>query len=107
MSLIVMPAAWRAVMALSRPEPGPFTRTSISFTPYLAAFSAACCAAHWPAKGVLLRLPLKLLVPPLAQQRTSPFTSVIVTTVLLDVARICAIAIVILRRILRVLVFAP
>ena len=43
----------------------------------------ACCAAIWPANGVLLRLPLKPDVPAVAQQRTLPETSVIVTFVLL------------------------
>src|SRR5262245_27907083 len=98
MILTVMPAVCRAVIALSRPEPGPFTRTSSSLTPYLAAFSAACWPAHWPAKGVLFLLPLKPQVPALAQQRASPLVSVIVTTVLLNVALTCAIAIVTLRR---------
>src|SRR6185295_3177774 len=93
-----IPAVCRAVMALSRPEPGPFTRTSSSLTPYLAAFSAACCPAHWPAKGVDFRLPLKPLVPALAQQSVSPLVSVMVTVVLLKVARTWALAPVTLRR---------
>ena len=84
--LIVRPADCRAVMALSRPPPGPLTRTSNSLTPNFEAFSAHCWAAHWPANGVLLRLPLKPHVPPLAQQRASPFVSVIVTVVLLKLA---------------------
>src|SRR5215831_1997049 len=84
--LIVRPAAWSAVIALSRPLPGPFTFTSTSLTPNLDAFSAACCAAIWPAKGVLLREPLKPLVPALAQHRASPLLSVIVTVVLLKLA---------------------
>ena len=46
--------------------------------PNLTAFSAACWAAIWPANGVLLRLPLKPLVPALAQQSVSPLVSVIV-----------------------------
>ena len=74
------------MIALSRPLPGPLTFTSTSFTPNLVAFSAACWAAIWPAKGVLLRLPLKPLVPALAQQSVSPLVSVIVTVVLLNVA---------------------
>src|SRR5688572_32546471 len=94
----VMPADCRAVIALSRPEPGPFTRTSSSLTPYLAAFSAACCPAHWPANGVLLRLPLKPQVPALDQQSVSPLLSVIVTVVLLNDAFTWAIATVTLRR---------
>jgi hypothetical protein len=106
MLFTVIPADCRAVMALSRPLPGPFTRTSTSFTPNFAAFSAACCEAHWPAKGVLLRLPLKPQVPALAQQSVSPLVSVIVTVVLLNVALMCATPSVTLRRTLRRFVFA-
>src|SRR5947209_15445139 len=62
-ALTVRPAACRAVMADSRPEPGPLTRTSISLRPNLEAFSAAVSAARWAANGVLLRLPLKPTVP--------------------------------------------
>src|SRR6187399_1837715 len=98
MLLTVRPAICSAVIALSRPLPGPLTFTSTSLTPYFWAFSAACCAAHWPANGVLLRLPLKPQVPALAQQRASPLVSVMVTTVLLNVAFTCAIATVTLRR---------
>jgi len=92
-------------MALSRPLPGPFTRTSTSLTPNLRAFSAACWAAHCPAKGVLLRLPLNPLVPALAQQSVSPLVSVIVTMVLLKVATIWATATVTFRRAFFFLVF--
>ena len=99
--LTLIPAACRAVIADSRPEPGPLTRTSISRTPNLAAFSAACWAALWPANGVLLRDPLKPHVPALAQHRVSPCVSVIVTWVLLKVALMKAIAEVTLRRTLR------
>src|SRR5438552_17032873 len=63
MALMFRPAACSAVMADSRPEPGPLTRTSTSFRPNLDAFSAAVSAARWAAKGVLLRLPLKPTVP--------------------------------------------
>lgn len=106
MTLMVMPAVCKAVMALSLPEPGPLTRTSNSLTPNLAAFSAACCAAHWPANGVLLRLPLKPQVPALAQQMVSPLRSVIVTMVLLNVALTCAMAWVTLRRVFFFFAFA-
>src|SRR6478752_10475946 len=58
-ALMVRPAACRAVMADSRPEPGPLTFTSISLTPNLLARSAQTSAARWAANGVLLRLPLK------------------------------------------------
>lgn len=84
--LIFKPAACNAVIALSRPLPGPFTFTSTSLIPYFAAFSATCWAANWPAKGVLFRLPLNPVVPALDQQRVSPLVSVIVIVVLLNVA---------------------
>ncbi len=86
MDLTFRPAASSDVIALSRPLPGPLTLTSSSLTPNFLALSAACWAAIWPAKGVLLRLPLKPLVPALAQHSVSPFVSVIVTVVLLNVA---------------------
>ena len=54
--------------------------------PNLIAFSAACWADNCPANGVLLRLPLKPLVPVLAQQSVSPLVSVMVMLVLLKVA---------------------
>lgn len=105
-SFTFSPADCKAVMALSRPDPGPLTRTSTSRTPNLAAFSAACCAAHWPAKGVLFRLPLNPLVPALAQHNVSPLVSVMVTVVLLNVALTCAMATVTFRRGLRFLLLA-
>src|SRR5262249_57924491 len=72
-------------MAVSRPEPGPFTNTSTLRTPcswaLRAAFSAASCAAN----GVDLREPLKPTWPDDAQAMTLPCGSVIVTIVLLKV----------------------
>ena len=44
MLLTFMPAACSAVIALSRPLPGPRTRTSRSFTPNFEAFSAQMTA---------------------------------------------------------------
>ena len=85
---------------------GPLTFTSTSFMPNLIAFSAACCADIWPAKGVLLRLPLKPLVPALAQHSVSPLVSVMVIVVLLNVALMWATPTVTLRRALRRFVFA-
>ena len=79
-------------MALSRPLPGPRTRTSTSVTPSLRAFPAACSAARWAANGVLLREPLKPIVPADSRISTSPLGSVIVTSVLLNVALMWAIA---------------
>src|ERR1700685_2260965 len=95
---IAMPADCRPVIALSRPEPGPLTRTSSSLTPNLLARSAHVSAARWAAKGVLLRLPLNPEVPAVAQHNTSALTSVMVTIVLLNVALMYATARVTLRR---------
>src|SRR4051795_7461861 len=106
MALIESPDAWMAVIALSRPEPGPLTLTSTSLTPYLVAVAAAVSAARWAANGVLLRLPLKPTVPDEAQQRASPLGSVIVTVVLLNVALMWTTARLTLRRVLRFLALA-
>src|SRR3954451_17940552 len=95
------PAACKAVMADSRPDPGPLTRTSISFRPNFEARSAQVSAARWAAKGVLLRLPLKPTVPADAKQSVSPLVSVMVTIVLLKVALIWAIPRLTLRLALR------
>jgi len=99
--LMVSPAACKAVIALSRPLPGPLTLTSTSRTPNFIAFSAACWAAICPANGVLFLLPLNPHVPELAQQRVSPFVSVIVTVVLLKVALMYAMPTATFRRVLR------
>src|SRR5262249_50801971 len=101
MALIAKPEGRSAVMADSRPAPGPFTLTSISRRPNLLARSAHCSAARWAAKGVLLRLPLKPTVPADDQHSTSPFLSVIVMIVLLKVAWMLAIPCVTFRRSLR------
>src|SRR5215211_3705969 len=79
------PVACSERMAVSRPEPGPFTKTSTLRMPcscaLRAAFSAAICAAN----GVDLREPLKPTWPAEAQLMTFPFGSVIDTIVLLNV----------------------
>src|SRR5262249_38779131 len=106
MALMVSPAACSAVMADSRPEPGPLTRTSISLRPNLVAFSAQVSAARWAANGVLLRLPLNPTVPAEAKQSVSPLVSVMVTIVLLKVALIWATPRLTLRRALRFLLLA-
>src|SRR5688572_17515676 len=84
---ISRPAVWRARIAESRPEPGPFTFTSSVRIPTsrarVAAVEAACCAAN----GVPLREPLNPREPALDQHTTFPSRSVIVTTVLLKEAR--------------------
>src|ERR1043165_9871835 len=46
---ISRPMAWRARIADSRPEPGPLTRTSISFIPWDMACRAASWATCWAA----------------------------------------------------------
>src|SRR5215510_3048108 len=106
MALIVSPAACRAVMADSRPEPGPFTLTSISLRPNLEALSAQTSAALWAANGVLLRLPLKPTVPADAVQSVSPLVSVMVTMVLLNVDLMCAMPRLTLRRVFFFLLLA-
>src|SRR5215472_1335573 len=77
-------------IAVSRPEPGPLTKTSTLRMPCsiarLAAASAAICAAN----GVDLREPLKPTCPDEAQEITLPPGSVIETIVLLNVLLICA-----------------
>src|SRR4029079_11508668 len=90
MALMVRPACCSAGMADSRPEPGPFTLTSISRRPNLVALSAATSAARWAANGVDLRLPLKPTVPAEAKRSGSPFVSVMVTIMLLNVDLMCA-----------------
>src|ERR687889_2172050 len=84
------PAACSERIAVSRPEPGPFTKTSTFFMPcscaLRAAFSAAICAAN----GVDLREPLKPTWPAEAQLITLPVGSVIDTIVLLNVLLMCA-----------------
>src|SRR5262245_51289589 len=79
------PAAAKARTADSRPEPGPWTRTSTDLRPYwsralLAALSEAC----WAAYGVPLREPLKPMAPAEDQQSVRPSVSVIVICVLLN-----------------------
>src|SRR5579884_3955515 len=106
MALIDSPEAWIAVIALSRPEPGPLTFTSTSLTPYLVAVAAAVSAARCAANGVLLRLPLNPTVPDEAQHSASPLGSVMVTVVLLNVALMWTTARLTLRRVFFFLAFA-
>src|SRR5713226_7166398 len=80
------PVACSERIAASRPAPGPFTNTSIVFKPYSIALRAACSAAVWAAKGVLLREPLNPALPALDHDTTLPILSVRVTIVLLNVA---------------------
>src|SRR5215218_1914359 len=84
------PVACSERIAVSRPEPGPFTKTSTLRMPcswaLRAAFSAAICAAN----GVDLREPLNPTCPAEAQLITLPVGSVIDTIVLLKVLLMCA-----------------
>src|SRR3712207_334777 len=77
-------------IAVSRPEPGPLTKTSIFFMPCSIARRPAASAAIWAANGVDLREPLKPTVPAEAHEITAPVGSVIVTIVLLNVLLMCA-----------------
>src|SRR5919108_3664781 len=82
--LISNPVAASERMAVSRPEPGPFTNTSTRFTPCSIARFAAASAASCAANGVDLREPLKPTFPLEAHAMVFPFGSLIVTIVLLN-----------------------
>src|SRR5262245_45048330 len=84
--LTSMPTVCSARMADSRPEPGPFTRTSTLRKPYVLAVLPALIAACVAAKGVPLRDPLNPIPPALDQAMTLPSVSVIVIWVLLKEA---------------------
>src|SRR5690349_3078363 len=85
-----MPVFWIERIAVSRPEPGPFTTTSTRRTPCSIARRAAVSAASWAANGVLLREPLKPTLPDDAHASTLPCWSEIVTIVLLNDDLMCA-----------------
>src|SRR5688500_16171452 len=80
------PLAASAWMALSRPLPGPCTYTCTRFTPSCSASRAACSAATVAANGVLFLLPLKPALPALPHTTELPAMSVMLTSVLLNVA---------------------
>src|SRR6202051_3384671 len=80
------PAAASAWIALSRPEPGPCTRTCTRRTPSVIASRAACSAATVAANGVDFFDPLKPALPAEPHATVFPRGSVIVTIVLLNVA---------------------
>src|SRR4029450_8620500 len=84
------PAACSERIAVSRPEPGPLTKTSTLRMPCSIARRAAASAASCAANGVDLREPLKPTWPEEAQEMTAPVGSVIDTMVLLKVLLICA-----------------
>src|SRR4029079_15355508 len=85
-----MPEFWMERIAVSRPEPGPFTITSTLRTPCSIARLATVSAASWAANGVLLREPLKPTLPAEAHASTLPCWSEIVMIVLLNEDLMCA-----------------
>src|SRR5918911_1007062 len=86
MDFTCSPADASAWMADSRPLPGPCTRTCTRFTPSVSASRAACSAATVAANGVDFFDPLKPAFPEDDHATALPRVSVIVTTVLLNVA---------------------
>src|SRR6059036_2537601 len=83
---ICRPAVASAWIADSRPEPGPCTRTCTRRTPRFIASRAACSAATVAANGVDFFEPWKPALPEDPQVRAFPCMSVIVMSVLLNVA---------------------
>jgi hypothetical protein len=85
-----MPVFCKERIAVSRPDPGPFTNTSTLRTPCSMARRAQDSAASCAANGVDLREPLKPTLPADAQASTFPSRSVIETIVLLNELLMCA-----------------
>src|SRR6185437_15507753 len=79
------PVACSDLMAVSRPEPGPLTKTSTLRMPCSMARRAAASAAICAAYGVDLRDPLNPTWPADAHEMTFPVGSVIEMIVLLNV----------------------
>src|SRR3954465_5890980 len=77
------PAAWSERMAVSRPEPGPLTKTSTFCRPCSMPLRAAEAAVNCAANGVDLREPLNPAPPADSHARTLPSRSVRATIVLL------------------------
>src|SRR3954463_16270327 len=77
------PAAWSERIAVSRPEPGPLTKTSTFCRPCSMPLRAAESAVTWAANGVDLREPLKPAPPADSHAITLPSRSVSDTIVLL------------------------
>lgn len=87
---ISKPEACRERMAVSRPDPGPLTKTSTLRTPCSWAFLLADSAASWAANGVDFRDPLNPTFPADAQDKALPSRSVMQTMVLLNDDLMCA-----------------
>ena len=77
------PAACSERIAVSRPEPGPLTKTSTFWRPCSIPLRAAASAVTCAANGVDLREPLKPAPPADSQAMTLPSRSVRETMVLL------------------------
>src|SRR6185436_14684429 len=87
---ISRPAAWRERIAVSRPEPGPLTKTSTFCRPCSMPLRAAASAVTCAANGVDLREPLNPAEPADSHTMTLPSASVSVTIVLLNDVLMCA-----------------
>src|SRR5437016_13076945 len=87
---ISSPAAWSERIAVSRPEPGPFTKTSTFWRPCSIPFRAHESAVTCAANGVDLREPLNPAEPADSHAITLPSLSVRATIVLLKLVLMCA-----------------
>src|SRR3989441_254121 len=87
---ISSPAACSERIAVSRPEPGPLTKTSTFCSPCSIPFRAQESAVTCAANGVDLREPLKPAEPADSHAITLPSLSVRATIVLLNEVLMCA-----------------
>src|SRR3954452_4457436 len=88
--VISSPAACSERMAVSRPDPGPLTKTSTFSRPCSMPLRAAESAVTCAANGVDLREPLKPAPPADSHAMTLPDLSVRETIVLLKLVLMCA-----------------
>src|ERR671914_370797 len=88
--VISSPAACSDRIAVSRPEPGPFTNPSTFWRPCSMPLRAAASAVTCAANGVDLREPLKPAPPADSHAITLPSRSVSATMVLLNDVLMCA-----------------
>src|SRR5205085_5996108 len=87
---ISRPAACSERIAVSRPEPGPLTKTSTFCRPCSIPLRAAASAVTCAANGVDLREPLKPAEPADSHAMTFPSRSVRATVGLLKLGLMCA-----------------
>src|SRR3954469_2848738 len=88
--MISRPAAWSERIAVSRPEPGPLTKTSTFCSPCSMPLRAHASAVTCAANGVDLREPLNPAEPADSHAMTFPSRSVSATIVLLKLVLMCA-----------------